>query len=915
MGENGNVWKKWDLHMHTPGTMHNDNYKGDWDSFLERVNSSGLSVIGATDYYSIEGYDKIKEYREQGKLDNIELVLPNVELRLDQKALGNRYVNFHVIFDPIVDEFINEYFLGRLQYSQNGSNFSAKKRDLIDLGRLLDPNVGSDEQALETGGNNFKANIHQIYTLLDDNRFKGHFFTVVAGGDDDGINALLKQAPDQGSGSRTEILRLSDAVFSTNQRMISLMAEQGSEDENKYLIEKCGGKKPVFEESDAHDISGIGQRWSWVKSEPSFDGLIQTKFEPIRRVKISKESLNNPLKVEPAHWIKSISFSSNEFPSQVQLNPGLNAIIGGKSSGKSILLYELALQAGTQNLAQLTRLSEWKNPFGSDLDDIDASVKLANGEDAGQQNPLNVLYLPQLFINQLSEHFDNPYLQRLIRSNVARKNKANLELEKFDEASGTAYQELKKETDRYLELQRKNASLDDEITRIGKTEDLESTILRLDKEYTDLFGQLNMGEEEIQTLTSTQQLTDEFTDTNKSLQTKINRTSSDIERASQFKSMIEEDVNSLEFSEGVRTKIIPLVHQVQDQVSALITEMETDKKTTEQTIAENTKKISDLEKSVKSLKDKRNRAAELDANRNKRKETSNQKAKLEQFKAKRENNTSLMTTVENNIKAVIRTFISVGQHAEERLSSTEIGSDLKIRAQFGFDSDKYTDNILGKIDGRKLGRAASIGLPELVNFDGDTFDTLWANVIISTLRGDLESVLNKSNNTDDMIDAELHLPLQMPLDIEKDNDLLRKMSPGKRAIVVLELLLTDQDTDQSPILIDQPEDNLDNRSISKELVDLLRRVSSQRQVIMVTHNANLVVLSDADEVIVANQDVTLNENRFTRFEYYSGSLENSFGVTEDSGKFASRGIRDNITDILEGGVEAFKEREKKYLLK
>ena len=141
------------------------------------------------------------------------------------------------------------------------------------------------------------------------------------------------------------------------------------------------------------------------------------------------------------------------------------------------------------------------------------------------------------------------------------------------------------------------------------------------------------------------------------------------------------------------------------------------------------------------------------------------------------------------------------------------------------------------------------------------------------------------------------------------------MSPGKRAIVVLELLLEKSANSKNPILIDQPEDNLDNRSISTELVNLLRKVCLYRQVIIITHNANLVVLSDSDEVIVANQDPNLTENIKYRFEYITGSLENSRSVDNSTEKLLDKGIRNNVTDILEGGVEAFRTRERKYLLK
>jgi hypothetical protein len=85
----------------------------------------------------------------------------------------------------------------------------------------------------------------------------------------------------------------------------------------------------------------------------------------------------------------------------------------------------------------------------------------------------------------------------------------------------------------------------------------------------------------------------------------------------------------------------------------------------------------------------------------------------------------------------------------------------------------------------------------------------------------------------------------------------------------------------------------------------------------VTHDANLVVLTDAENVIVSNQDgQQINrENEKYRFEYIAGSLENSFRLIESEtrlGILKSCGIREHVCDILEGGELAFKKREEKY---
>jgi len=123
--------------------------------------------------------------------------------------------------------------------------------------------------------------------------------------------------------------------------------------------------------------------------------------------------------------------------------------------------------------------------------------------------------------------------------------------------------------------------------------------------------------------------------------------------------------------------------------------------------------------------------------------------------------------------------------------------------------------------------------------------------------------------------------------------------PGrfKCAIVLLLLYLAMDRDDDRPLLIDQPEENLDPKSIFDELVGRFRRAKLQRQIIIVTHNANLIVNTDADQVIVA----TCGPHRpgqLPEITYQSGGLENPE-------------IRGKVCEILEGGQAAFKERARR----
>ena len=97
----------------------------------------------------------------------------------------------------------------------------------------------------------------------------------------------------------------------------------------------------------------------------------------------------------------------------------------------------------------------------------------------------------------------------------------------------------------------------------------------------------------------------------------------------------------------------------------------------------------------------------------------------------------------------------------------------------------------------------------------------------------------------------------------------------------------------------------------------IRRKKKERQIIIVTHNANVVLGADAEEIIIANQDGIGTENAEKRFEYRSGAIENDEILTDDTGVtlkgiLNQNGIQTQICDILEGGRPAFKLRQNKY---
>ena len=123
---------------------------------------------------------------------------------------------------------------------------------------------------------------------------------------------------------------------------------------------------------------------------------------------------------------------------------------------------------------------------------------------------------------------------------------------------------------------------------------------------------------------------------------------------------------------------------------------------------------------------------------------------------------------------------------------------------------------------------------------------------------------------------------------------LKELSPGERGIVLLIFYLA-LNQGEEPLIIDQPEDNLDNESVFKKLVPCIIEAKKRRQVIIVTHNPNIAIACDAEQVIHCHIDKVKNE-----ITYSAGSIENEI-------------IRQKIVDVLEGTKPAFELRSKKYI--
>lgn len=243
--------------------------------------------------------------------------------------------------------------------------------------------------------------------------------------------------------------------------------------------------------------------------------------------------------------------------------------------------------------------------------------------------------------------------------------------------------------------------------------------------------------------------------------------------------------------------------------------------------------------------------------------------------------------------------------------------DISLGVHINFNDSDFNSEVvkeyINKNDLKRVIDEAEWGDEFIYHYDSTKHLTNITTVFEGLVNGTINTVKNRQSK--DAVIKLLEDYFYLDFRIFFKNDSLDKMSPGKKGLVLLQLLIN-LSNEEWPILLDQPEDDLDNRSVYEDLVGFLKNKKIQRQIIIVTHNPNLVVGADAEETIVSNQSGQEigRDNKKFRFEYVSGALENTFELdqSQETPILLRKGIRQHVCEILEGGQEAFQKREQKY---
>ncbi|PKM75315.1 MAG: hypothetical protein CVU92_01970 [Firmicutes bacterium HGW-Firmicutes-17] len=927
----GSEWRRWDLHVHTPETNKNDLFNGSspeekWNTFYSDVETyigdgddplKNIAAIGITDYLSIENYLKIK--RDNRLPQSVALVLPNIEMRIAIPA-QNSPVNIHFIFDPAFDNHIESRFLGKLKFSYPGhGEFSAIRTEIVRLGKAFDNSL-QETAAYKKGIELFLPSFDSIKNIFDVNKdMKEHVIIAVANSSTDGISGI-GNGNGQMQGVKRSILHFIDLVFSGNPSDRDYYLGKKTSSPINVLQAECGGLKPCIHGCDAHENAKLfepdHQRYCWIKADPTFSGLKQIVYEPEERVCISAMKPQ----VKPSYQvIESMTIEHPDFQSDpVVFNDKLNCIIGGKSTGKSILLHNLARAISLKQVVEKCEIAGLKvrgdkksKPMTWELDPNMVTVNWLDGTASAERK---IVYIPQTYLNRLADsseettEIDNIVeqivLERKDKSGKPLSNAKTILLSKIDKLKSSTASKL-------FELIRKHEQFmhTEELTaNIGKKELVEQELADLRKQRDELSQSLRLSDEDIKSydtavanidcqLRKIEKIENEII--------KITNTVSIVQSIGVFDGLSEETFGKV--SAVIDTLISTANVSWNAQKFEIIAELEIKREASIKLRDDSTVVHDKLKGTIESSNAIKELAAKMSVETEKLKQ-------IEGFEQTALEVKNQFNTLLDDISASLINFRSYydefADYINQNTQSEDV--DLSYSVQIPFRQEDFVSKWID-VFGIK-----SIKSRELVNTEtfasSDYTIDLIKSIIMKTLNGEIVPL--KSATNEQALRSILDDWFNVKYVVQMGNDTMGKMSPGKKALVLLKLLIKLADSD-CPILIDQPEDDLDNRSIYDLLIEFIRNKKINRQIIIVTHNANIVLGADADEIIVANQDGIDSAKKSHRFEYRSGSIENDLSVyksdgTLDDGVLNARGIQRHICDILEGGIIAFEKRKRKY---
>ena len=958
--ERGSEWRKWDLHLHGIDTHLNNQFKDiDINKFVKKVKDAGISAVGLTNYFNFSDQDF--SLRKKLLEEDI-MVFLNLELRLTYTNTNDECLDFHIIFSDSVEKEKINIFLAQLK-----AKVGANPIPLISIADEKD----KDKATVEF--ENIKNLIH------DDNLIESNVLT-----------GFLSRGRGHARSSNMyeELFEYCDFLIHSSDKRANIL-----EDREFWLK----NNKPLLNSSDAHYIDDIGKKFTWIKADPTFEGLKQIIYEPeeriyigekpptLRQVEDNRTKYINCLKINQANsnhegdiWFKDI---------EIPFNKELVAIIGNKGSGKSGIADILGLVGNSQiNRKHFSFLHKDKflngklaNKFKAEIiwESGGKSDKLSLGDVKENYKPESVRFIPQNYFEDLTNEIKIskfqealekiifeyiPVDERLEKSNfqelmnyktsnvssiIERKQSAvrniNKEIIKLEEKRNLSYSEEINEFCKLikLEIETKKELLEELPKIIRSDEPKESSqendkIIKINQDIEHLKTEkIEKEYEKLSTKTTLEKLRQFKVRVKQQHESVIRFINDNNEEAIDFGLEISE-ILKIEVDYGT---IEAKIKHYEEKLETVIEFLESSEAIKEKKTEQNNKSIIyKLDLLFKKLDAETEKLTEEEQknqqNEQKRKSIAEQITKLEgdpenpqketlafyekekyfikhdlinKLKEKRKVRIEITLEIFKLKNAIIEFYNSFKKAVDAKILDNKNllkDYDIKIDASFNLNT-KFYNEFLNYINRRRRGYFSGSEdgenkIKEIIEDEGfeseDKISNLLNTIILKLEKNDcLICDQVKEEKISQFYDYLFSLDyLQPKYELKLADKTINLLSPGERGALLLIFYLM-IDKEGIPLIIDQPEDNLDNESVFNMLSKFIKRAKKKRQIIMVTHNPNLAVGADAEQVIHVNIDKP-NKNEFS---FRSGSIENP-------------DINRKIVQILEGTKPAFDKRKLKY---
>lgn len=351
----GSSWHKWDLHAHTPYTNLNKKYKCSEEEFIQKLCDSQIDCIGLTNYFKFN--EKEFDLKEKIEKKGIK-VFYNLEVRLDYQNKEDQCLDFHIIFSDKVTQQEIDNFLRNADASVGGTEKKLANLEKDDFDKAV-------------------VNFDQLLECLEKESLKlrGKY-----------LLGFLSRGHGNSRSSSNDKKITNKSHFLIH----SSDSQQNLKRDREFWLEY---NKPLLQSSDAHKEEQIGNKYTWIKAEKTFEGLKQIVYEPKTRVSIDENKSQDPLyKIDCVglNFDKAVKITNEKgeipfcyagFNETLFFSPYFTCVIGGRGSGKSTLLQLIASAIKNKSFVKGLELETKKYiEIQPDIDIVDSVEYLAQNE-------------------------------------------------------------------------------------------------------------------------------------------------------------------------------------------------------------------------------------------------------------------------------------------------------------------------------------------------------------------------------------------------------------------------------------------------------------------------------------------------------------------------------------------------------